>query len=146
MNMQRRKSDHSKLAYLRHVIVYGDISFCVLLAGLGLILWAGFGVFMFNNDLNAYASMFPYGNGWFWVANYLGCGLAMWWLVAAKFPPFSSLLFGAWVCVIWTWTALTRMTAVATLQTGNATSIIYILLGLLIIHRSARNDLSSSSN
>jgi len=136
----RRRSDQSKLEHLRQIILYGDISFTVLLGGLGLILWAAFGVLMFTKDLQAYSSMFPYGNGWFWVANYTGCGLAMWYLVSAQFPPFLSLALGSWVCVIWTWAALARMTAVATLQTGNATSIIYILLGLLIIHRSARND------
>ena len=146
MNMHRRRSDNTGLAHLRHVILYGDISFSVLLAGLGLILWAGFGLFMLLGDLTRYAEMFPYGNGWFWVANYTFCGVAMWWLVAMKFPPFASLLLGSWVCVIWTWASLARMTAVATLQTGNATSIIYILLGLLIIHRSARHDLPNHND
>jgi hypothetical protein len=42
--------------------------------------------------------------------------------------------------VIWVWSAIARMTATATFQTGNATSIVYILLGLLIIHRSARAE------
>lgn len=127
-----------RLQYLRHIVIDGDISFAVLMAGLGLILWAGFGLFMFVDDLAAYTKMFPIGNGFFWAGNYIFCGVAMWILTAYKFPPFSSLLIGSWVCIIWTWAALARMTAVATFQTGNATSIIYILMGLLIIHRSAR--------
>ena len=138
MVQNRRTTDLSKLAQLRHIILDGDISMTLFLAGLGLILWAGFGVYMFMGDLEAYAKMFPFGNGTFWVANYTLCGLAMWWLASAQFPPLSSLLIGSWVCVIWTWSALARMTTTATLQTGNATSIVYILIGLLIIHRSAR--------
>ena len=134
----RRITDRPKLLQLKHIIIDGDISMLVLLAGVGLILWACFGVFMFVEDMNKYAAMFPFGNGHFWVANYVLCGLAMWWLVASQFPPLSSLLIGGWVCIIWTWAALARMTAVATLQTGNATSIVYIMVGLLIIHRSAR--------
>ena len=44
----RRRSDQSKLEHLRQIIIYGDISFTVLLGGLGLILWAAFGVMMFT--------------------------------------------------------------------------------------------------
>lgn len=114
----------------------------LLLGGLGLMLWVAFGVFMFVSDLAAYTNMFPHGNGMFWVSNYVLCGLAMWYVVAYKFLPLASLLVGSWVCVIWTWAALARMTNTTTLQTGNATSIVYILLGLLIIHRSARSNVS----
>jgi hypothetical protein len=138
MVYNRRTSDSSKLDQLRYILLDGDISMTLILAGLGLILWAGFGLFMFMGDLAAYTKMFPFGNGEFWVANYIFCGLAMWYIAAAQYPPLTSLLVGSWVCVIWTWSALARMTVTATYQTGNATSIVYILLGLLIIHRSAR--------
>lgn len=135
---RRRVTDRRPHEQLAHIILDGDISMLCLLGGLGLILWAGFGLFMFAGDLDNYTKMFPFGNGYFWVLNYTLCGIAMFVLVAKQFPPLASLLIGAWVCVIWTWAALARMTAVTTLQTGNATSIIYILIGLLIIHRSAR--------
>lgn len=138
MVYHRRKSDLSKWGQFKYVVVDGDISMTLVLGGLGLMLWAVFGMFMFVNDLDAYAKMFPYGNGYFWAGNYLVCGLAMWWLVGAQFPAFASLVIGGWVSVIWTWAALARMTATATMQTGNATSVIYIILGLLIIQRSAR--------
>lgn len=128
------------LLRLRTVLLYGDISMTLMLGGLGLMLWAAFGLLMFTNDLVAYANMFPHGNGMFWVANYIMCGLAMWVLVAFRFPPLLSLFTGSWICVIWVWSAIARMTATATFQTGNATSIVYILLGLLIIHRSARAE------
>ena len=126
-----------RLDRLRTVLIDGDISMLVLLAGLGLIMWALFGLFMFVDDLVAYTKLFPLGNGPFWVSNYILAGLSMWALVAYEFPPLSSLLVGSWVAVIWTWSALARMTATATYQTGNATSIVYIIVGLLIIHRSA---------
>lgn len=135
---KRRASDISILAQIRHILIDGDISMVLVLGGLGLILWAGFGLFMFIGDLDAYARMFPFGNGWFWVANYLLCGLAMWYVAGAQFPPLASLLIGSWISIIWMWSALARMTATATLQTGNATSVIYIIIGLFIIHRSAR--------
>lgn len=125
------------LQRLRYTLLQGDISMLVLLAGLGLVLWAAFGIYMFADNLEAYSRMFPLGNGGFWAGNYVACGVAMWVLVAFNFPPLLSLITGSWVCVIWTWSALARMTAVATFQTGNATSIIYILVGLMIIHRSA---------
>jgi hypothetical protein len=134
----RRRTDVPYLQQLSNTLVDGDISMTVLMAGFGLVLWALFGMFMFTSDLDAYTKMFPFGNGAFWATNYIVCGVAMWWLVAAQFPPLGSLLVGAWVSVIWTWSSLARMTVVATYQTGNATSIIYILIGLLIIHRSAR--------
>lgn len=134
----RRKTDRKPMSQLSHIILDGDISMLCLLGGLGLLMWAGFGVFMFVGDLAAYTSMFPLGNGWFWAGNYALCGLLMWYLVANHFPPLPSLLIGSWVCVIWTWVAMARMTTVATLQTGNAISIVYILIGLLIVQRSAR--------
>lgn len=127
------------LGHLRYLLLYGDISFTVLLGGLGLVLWALFGVLRFAGDLAAYAAMFPLGNGTFWVANYIFCGVAMWVLAAFRFPPLSSLVVGAWVTGIWGWSAIARLTATATLQTGNATSVIYIILGILIVHRSARS-------
>ena len=126
------------LSQLAYVILDGDISMLCLLGGLGLLLWSAFGIFMFTGDMQAYTTMFPLGNGYFWAINYILCGLSMWFLVAFHFPPLLSLFVGSWVCVIWTWASLARMTAVATLQTGNATSIVYILIGILIIHRSAR--------
>lgn len=135
---RRRKTDVSPSDQLKYVFLHGDISITVLIAGLGLILWAVFGLFVFADDMIAYSKMFPFGTGAFWASNYIFCGLAMFWLVAKQFPPLSSLLIGTWVSVIWAWSALARMVEIATYQTGNATSIIYILVGLLIIHRSAR--------
>lgn len=139
---KRRSSDNTALTQLRHVLIDGDISMVLLLGGLGLIMWAVFGVYLYTGDLEAYAKLFPIGNGAFWVGNYIACGLAMWYLVAKQFPPVSSLLIGAWVSTIWTWSALARMTTTAvtplSLQIGNATTVVYIIIGLLIIHRSAR--------
>jgi hypothetical protein len=94
---------------------------------------------MFVDDLAAYSKMFPFGNGAYWVANYIFCGVAMWVLAAFRFPPLSSLLVGGWVSFIWGWSAIARYTATATFQTGNATSVVYIVLGILIVHRSARS-------
>lgn len=137
-NKHRRKTDISYADQLKHILLDGDISMVLLLGGLGLWLWASFGVWRYTDDLAAYAAMFPFGNGTFWVANYYLCGLAMWWLVAARIPPLASLLIGGWIGTIWSWSLLARTTAIATLQTGNATSIVYIIIGLLIVHRGAR--------
>lgn len=129
-----------KMKHIGHVLVNGDISMLLLLAGLGLILWATFGVVMFTNDLNAYAKMFPFGNGIFWVLNYALCGLAMWYLVGAKLPAVPSLLVGAWVCMIWSWSATARFAEATAHQTSNATSIVYILIGLMLIQRTGNQD------
>ena len=134
----RRRGDHTYIAQLKHVLLDGDISMVLLLGAVGLWLWAGFGIWRYVDDLAAYSAMFPFGNGTFWVANYFLCGIAMWWLVAAEFPPVMSLITGGWICTIWSWSFLARSTAIATLQTGNATSIVYIIIGILIIHRGSR--------
>lgn len=137
-NKKRRKTDQSYLNQLKMILLDGDISMVLLLGGIGLWLWAAFGIWRYIGDLNAYAAMFPFGNGTFWVANYFLCGAAMWWLVAAQMPAMASLLIGGWIGTIWSWSFLARSTAIATLQTGNATSIVYIIIGFLIIHRGAR--------
>lgn len=137
-HMKRRKTDRSYLAQLMYIILEGDISLVTLLGGLGLILWAAFGLWRFGLDLQAYADIFPFGNATFWALNYILCGIGMWWMVAAQFPSLFSLLIGGWIWTIWSWSFFARSTAVATLQTGNATSIIYIIIGLLIIHRSSK--------
>lgn len=151
----RRASDKSPLARLRHslvsklirvgrrlnyILLRSDITLAVFLGGFGLIIWAAFGIYMFTGDMANYAKMFPFGNGEFWAGNYIFCGLAMMWLAINRFTPLPSLLVGGWVATIWGWSALARMTQTATFQTGNATSIVYIILGLFIIHRSARKN------
>lgn len=135
---RRRASDRKAAEQIRHILMDGDISMLCLMGGLGLILWAFFGLFMFMDNLKAYLTLFPYGDGGFWVANYISCGLAMWYLVSKQFPPLLSLLVGSWISVIWVWSALARMATTATYQTDKATSIVYILIGILIVHRSAR--------
>lgn len=123
---------------IRYILLKSDITLAVFLGGFGLIVWAAFGIYMFTNDMDNYAKMFPFGSGEFWAGNYIFCGVAMMLLAITRFTPMPSLLVGGWIAVIWGWSALARMTETATLQTGNATSIIYIILGLFIINRSAR--------
>ncbi len=129
---------HMYYVRIKYILLRSDISLAVFLGGFGLIIWAAFGIYMFTGDLENYAKMFPFGGEAFWAGNYIFCGLAMMLLSTQRFPPFSSLMVGGWVATIWAWSALARLTETATYQTGNATSIIYIILGLLIIQRSAR--------
>lgn len=124
------------------ILLRSDITFAVFLGGFGLIVWAIFGIYMSTNDLNNYSKMFPFGHAEFWAGNYIFCGLSMMILAMKRFSPFPSLLIGGWVATIWVWSALARMTETATLQTGNATSIVYIILGLLMVQRSARKNAS----
>ncbi len=126
------------LKKLREVIENGDISMVLLLAGLGLILWAGFGIFVTTEEIEQYARMFPFGNVGFWIINYIICGLAMWWLVAYQYPPTLSLLVGTWCSIVWSWSVLGRLANIDSFHTGNATSIIYVIVGLLIIQRTSR--------
>ncbi len=133
-----QRNDNTPLQQLREVIVEGDISLVLLLGGLGLILWAIFGLLAHTDDLSNYARLFPFGNIGFWVLNYLFCGLAMWFLVAYQYPPTFSLLLGTWCSIVWSWSALARMSNLATFQTGNATSVVYVIIGLLIIQRTSR--------
>lgn len=132
------RNDKTPLQQLKSVLVEGDISLVLLLGGLGLILWAIFGLVSNAQDLSNYAKLFPFGGILFWVVNYLFCGLAMWFLVAYQYPPTISLLLGTWCSIVWSWSALGRMSNMATFQTGNATSVIYVIIGLLIIQRTSR--------
>ena len=134
----RRKSDRSWFSQIRHVLIDGDIGMLLLLGGLGLILWAVMGTMKSGADLIAYATLFPFGDATFWFVNYVLCGIAMWILVATQMPPLLSLLVGGWVTTIWAWSFLARVGNVATMQTGNATSVMYIIIGLLIVQRSSR--------
>lgn len=134
----RRASDNSFFGTLGQILINGDIGMVLLLGGAGLLLWAGFGYFSFHDDVEAYARMFPLGNVEFWLWNYVFCGLGLWYLAGSNLPAVPSLMVGIWVSTLWCWSAFARMTAVSTVQTGNATSVIYIIIGLLAIHRSAR--------
>ena len=134
----RRRTDRKQLAQLTHSILYGDISMLCLVGGFGLIVWAVFGLLIDSAGLEAYAKTSEIGGVYFWAFNYLLCGLALWWVASKQFPPLASLLVGSWICVLWTWLSLARILALSGYPTGNATSIVYILIGLLVIHRSAR--------
>lgn len=122
---------------LMNTIRHGDISTTLLLGGLGLVVWAIFGWYFNPIDLANYASLFPFGSVTFWFYNYIFCGVGMWLLVAYNYPPTSSLLLGTWVSIIWSWSAFGRLAVMSTYQTGNATSLIYVTLGILIIQRSS---------
>jgi hypothetical protein len=135
---RRRVSDRSPASHLGHVMVEGDVSMMVLLSGLGLILWSIFGWFSLAKGTDLVPKVFFIGIDTLWLLDYLGCGVAMWLLVAYKFPPVSSLLIGSWVCVTWLWLILEKMTSLEKIQLINPVSVIYVLVGLLIIHRSAR--------
>ena len=123
-----------------HILRYGDIGMMLIVGGAGLMAWALFGLFTVKGqaDLAAYAAMFPLGSQNVWAAIYILCGLLMWLLVAYRMPFTLSVTVGGWVVAIWSWALLARATAIATQQTGNATSMIYIVVGMLIIARAGR--------
>lgn len=113
----------------------------LLLAAVGLITWVVFGFTAAQADLQAYAAMFPLGGVWFWVSAYIIAAFGLVYLVAYKLPPMASLLVGGWLVTIWSWSFFARATAVYTAQTGNATSILYIIIGVLILQRSGKHEL-----
>ena len=123
-----------------HILRYGDIGMMLIVGGAGLMAWALFGLFTVKGqaDLAAYAAMFPLGSQNVWAAIYILCGLLMWLLVAYRMPFTLSVTVGGWVVAIWSWALLARAAAIATQQTGNATSMIYIVVGMLIISRAGR--------
>ena len=150
MTFRRRKSDHNAIARLkdswrhgslsniRKSITDGDIDVTLLFAGAGLLLWVFFGLYANRNDLTSFANMFPLGGIIFWTLAYVIGGIGCFALVATKMNPTLSIFVGGWLTIIWSWSFFARSVAISTQQTGNATSMIYIILGLLIIHRSGR--------
>ena len=134
----RRFIDESVSKRVCRILLESDISMVALIGGLGLILWSVFGLYAYKDNLETYASMFPYGNGYFWASAYAISGCMMWYVAIRNFPPLASLLVGGWTTVFWTWITFARMTTTVTYQTGMATSILYILIGFLIVQRSAK--------
>lgn len=151
MTYRRRKSDHTffagikrswetgSLSNIRKAFTEGDIDVTLLFAGTGLLLWVFFGLYANRNDLENFSRMFPLGGVFFWSFAYIIGGVGCFALIATKMQPLLSIFVGGWLTVIWSWSFFARSVAVSTQQTGNATSVIYIVLGLLIIHRSGRN-------
>lgn len=141
--LNRRASDHSpSRLFIDNIVkgLTGNPSVAVLLGALGLYLWAIFGLTAFPSDIEAYSKMFPVGNSLFWAGSYIFTGTMMIITVGLDYRPFVSLITSSYMVTLWTWAAFARMANVATFQTGNATSVIYIALGLIILFHSARKN------
>lgn len=135
---RRRKEDLSAWGNFKHKLVHSDIFMVLVLGALGLLAWVGFGFTSAKADLHNFAAMFPLGGVEFWVFAYVAAALGMIHIAANDLPPFSSLIVGGWIITIWSWSFFARATQVYTAQTGNATSILYILIGVLILQRSGK--------
>lgn len=135
---RRRKEDVSAWANFKHKLVGGDIAMVLIIGALGLLAWIGFGFTSAKADLQNYANMFPVGGFEFWVFAYIFAAVGMLYLAATDLPPLPSLVVGGWLVTIWSWSFFARTLTVYTAQTGNATSIIYILIGALILQRSGK--------
>lgn len=123
-------------AELLTIIDEADMRLTLALGGFGLIAWAANGVYTERGkaDLVAYAAMFPLGSPMAWVVIYYSVGAALIWLAVNKVPKTPALLLGPVVIAIWSWAFFARTATVATFQTGNATSLIYIAIGTLLIY------------
>lgn len=135
---RRRKTDVSAWGNIKFAVTKGNIDMVLLLGALGLLAWVAFGFTSAKADLRQYAAMFPLGTVEFWVCSYLFAAGGLIYLVAYQLPPLASLIVGGWLTVIWSWSFFARAQAVYTAQTGNATSILYILIGVLILQRSGK--------
>lgn len=133
---RRRRSDSGPWANIKFALLNGNIDMVMLLAAVGLLTWVIFGFTAAQADLENYARMFPVGGLWFWVSAYIVAACGLIYLVAFQMPPMASLMVGGWLVTIWSWSFFARATHVYTAQTGNATSILYILIGVLILQRS----------
>lgn len=135
---RRRKTDVSPFGNILYAITKGNIDMVLLLGAFGLLTWVGFGFTSAKADMTNYAAMFPLGTVEFWIGSYLFAAFGLIYLVAYQLPPLASLIVGGWLTVIWSWSFFARAQAVYTAQTGNATSILYILIGVLILQRSGK--------
>lgn len=143
--LQRRKDDRGFRLKVRvfyqniiDAVNTSSIDMVLLLGAAGLFAWVIFGFTGAKADLKNYAAMFQTGSVEFWVSVYVGTGLGMIYLVGTKYPPTSSLLVGLSLVWMWSFSFFARTTQVYTAQTGNATSIIYIIIGVLVLQRSGK--------
>jgi multidrug transporter EmrE-like cation transporter len=142
MTLRRRREDQPERietpwGRLMWTLRYGSLDFALLIGGAGLILWALAGVYFYQQDLQTFSLMYVFGSPMFWAAVYLICGFGMLGVVACDWPRWAPWL-GATVSVVWAWTLIMRYSSGSPYQTGNVTTIIYIVLGFLIVTRSAR--------
>ena len=122
---------------IKRALTSGDISTMVLVGGVGLLMWAAIGMFIYPSDLAHYAAMFNVGKINYWVLNHLIVGALMLALVADGFPKRMSLFVGSWLIVAWAWAVLFREVTDLTQQNGKASAIMYIVIGIFIIHRAS---------
>lgn len=117
-------------------LLNADIRMVLFLAGWGLIAWASMGVYTERgwHDLVAYASMFPMGSPMAWIMIYYSVGASMIWLALNDVPKVPALLLGPVLIAVWSWAFFARTATVATYQTGNATSLIYMAIGTLLVY------------
>lgn len=113
-----------------------DMRQVLVLGGAGLLAWAVMGICSERGrqDLIAYAAMFPMGSPRAWTVIYCGVGTAMIWLAYRQVPKVPALLLGPVLIVVWSWAFFARVATIATFQTGNATSLIYMTIGALLIY------------
>jgi hypothetical protein len=143
--LNRRKDDRGLrlraklfIQNLTEAVNASSIDMVLLLGAAGLFAWVAFGFAGAKADLANYAAMFNIGSVGFWVTVYLGTGIGMVYLVGAKYPPLASLLVGLSLVWMWSFSFFARTTQIYTAQTGNATSIIYIIIGVLVLQRSGK--------
>jgi hypothetical protein len=130
---RRRSSDLRAKGRLSEMLREGDISLVCIFAGLELILWP-----TLNMLLDLKSPMLPQGGSIELVLARIATGMALWYLAISSFPALASLLVGSWMVIFWVWLIFAKISATDIHATGLASSFICVLLGLLVIHRSAK--------
>ena len=130
---RRRSSDLKVKGRLSEMLRESDISLLCIFAGLELILWPTLSML-----LGLTSSMLPQGDSIELVLARIATGMALWYLAISNFPALASLLVGSWMITFWVWLISARISATDIHATGLASSFICVLLGLLVIHRSAK--------
>lgn len=142
MTLARRREDQpsrteTPLGRLVWTLRYGSIDAMLILTGIGLIGWALSGMVMAYQDLIKFSLMHVFGTPTWWALTYIFFGVALIGIVACDWPRWSPFA-GAGLTVVWSWTLLMRYANGATYQTGQVTTVFCMIIGFLIVQRSAR--------
>ena len=113
-----------------------DLRLVLIVSAIGLILWALMGI-AYPQGVVELVNLLSFGSYEFWIGNCLITGFSMIYCVGRNFPSLFSQIVGAWIATFWTWTVFNRAVS-SSYALGISMNIIYVCIGLMLLHRSAK--------
>jgi hypothetical protein len=121
------------LREIKNSLLVGDAGVLFLVSGLGLFFSGVFGCFFVNTINGSGFDIAP-----IWHISYIVIGVLLWLMVGLKFPALPSLIIGGGLTILSAWLTLSKLVYLGD-HIDVASGIVYAIVGLLLVQRSARN-------